>query len=489
LAAFSVFFVGVGVPLLMLVGSAGCSSSSASPEADKDFCGAAASAGKTCEEPTDCDTQLASDCKSLDGALSPAAVSAARDCLESGICGVASCVSRSQNGATPTAAHKTLAEDFCSSCAPNLTDCVANFYKRGSAGLVVLPYAETIAQAVDDQCTGTSGCQAKFTQCARDTIAAAVGDALDPATADCVTQGFSSDDTSTNVGPDGKPQVVTCTPANCAGCCRDDRCETGDTSDACGTGAAACQTCASTSTCTDGACKEPCGPNTCKGCCDGDTCVEGTSTATCGDNGDACSTCDGGFACSNHTCVDASCQATCQNGCCSDTGCEPGTAANNCGAGGEACIDCGVGRTCVSASCQLDPTSLWDVYISFAVVPEKSHSNLPWDALGGAPDPYVKVFTSQNTSVHSGQTSAQSDTFVPFWAETPVLGVAASELLANTSIEIWDSDTLDADDYIGGCALNLTPDIFDGSLQDHVCAATASTVSVEIYFRINPHTN
>ena len=127
------------------------------------------------------------------------------------------------------------------------------------------------------------------------------------------------------------------------------------------------------------------------------------------------------------------------------------------------------------------------MYISFAVLPEKSHSGYSWDALAGLPDPYVNVFTSEGASTLSGATTVVNDTLYPFWAETPVKGVKASELLANTSIEIWDYDTLDPNDFIGGCALPLTPAVFDGSLQDYTCPATASTVSVKIYYRINPH--
>jgi hypothetical protein len=465
----------------------GCSSSStAAPP--KDFCGDAKSAGTTCKDPTACDTQLATDCKALDATLAPTTVSAAKDCLESGICGVATCVSRAQNSAIATAAHKTLADDYCMFCAPTLADCAANFYKRGSksAGLAVLPYSEEIAKAVDDACTGQAGCQAKFTTCARDVIASTVAAKVDPATADCIVQGFAQDDAQAPVGPDGKPAVVTCTPSNCTGCCRDDKCEKGDASDTCGTGAKACEICSPTSKCTSGVCKEPCGPNTCRGCCDGDTCVPGTASTGCGDQGAACTKCAAALVCSNRTCIDGSCQATCTNGCCSATGCEPGTAANACGAGGEGCIDCGVGRTCQAAACQLDRTSLWDVYISFAVVPDTNKSGSSWDVLGGAPDPYLNVFTSEGMSSHSGQTSTLTDTTFPFWAETPVKGVAASELLANTSIEIWDSD-VDFDDYIGGCPLPLTPAIFDGSLQSVDCPATASGVAVTVYYRINPH--
>lgn len=481
----ALLLLGVSVSL---VGLGGCSSDPA-PEAARDFCGVAASSNGKCKEPVECDTQLGSDCTALDKALSASTVAAAKDCLESGICGVASCISRAQKGAVATAAHKKLAEDFCTFCAPSLADCTANFYKRGSksAGLVVLPYSEDVAKAVDDECTGQEGCQAKFTTCAREVIARTVAEKVDPATADCIIQGFGADGTEVPVGPDGRPQAVTCTAANCLGCCRDDKCEMGDTSASCGADAKACETCSATSKCTSGACKEPCGPNTCKGCCDGDTCVVGTAKDGCGDKGEACAKCSGQFVCSNHTCIDGSCQATCTNGCCSATGCQPGTTAAACGTGGEACVDCGVGRTCTAAACQLDRTSLWDVYISFAVIPEKSHSNLPWDALGGAPDPFVNVFTSEGASTHSGSTTSVSDTTVPFWAETPVKGVKASELLANTSIEIWDYDTLDPNDYIGGCALPLTPAVFDGSLQDYTCPATATTVSVKIYYRINPH--
>jgi hypothetical protein len=480
-AALAVFVV-VG-----LVG--GCSSSSSSAPAAADFCADAKSAAGKCMNPTDCDTQLANDCKALDTPLSPTTVSAAKDCLESGICGVATCVSRAQNSSAPTAAHKTLADDFCMFCAPTLPDCAANFYKRGAKapGLAVLPYSEEVAKAVDDECTGQSGCQAKFTTCARDVIARTVGDKVDSATADCIIQGFGGDDAQATVGPDGKPAVVTCTPANCTGCCRDDKCETGNTTDACGTGAKACSTCSRTSKCTAGACKEPCGPNTCKGCCDGDTCVAGNADGACGEQGAACTKCTtSSLVCSNHTCIDGSCQATCTNGCCSAAGCQPGTAANACGTGGEGCVDCGVGRTCSAAACQLDRTSLWDVYISFAVVPDKNKSGASWDVLNGLPDPYLYVFTSEGTSSHSGQTSTLTDTAFPFWAETPVTSVKASELLANTSVEVWDAD-VDFDDFIGGCPLTLTPAIFDGSLQSQICPATASGVEVTVYFRINPH--
>ncbi|MBX3185669.1 MAG: hypothetical protein KF819_01585 [Labilithrix sp.] len=475
------------VSCLIVASLAGCSSEE--PAGDRDFCSAAKSAASTCKEPASCDQAIASACGSIGKAVSPATSAAAKNCLESGICGVASCLSRAQKGTAPTAEHKQLAKSFCQLCAPNLPDCEAGFYKKGSksVGLAVLPYAAEIAKAIDDECTGSEGCQAGFRACSSEVIARMLGDALDAEAADCVAQGFGKDEgEGASVGPDGKPQRATCNADNCPGCCRDDRCEKGDVASACGGGGRACEICSPTASCSGNSCKEPCGPNTCGGCCDGELCVLGTAKDKCGNEGIACKSCAGSLICSNHLCIDGSCQATCTNGCCTAAGCQTGTAASACGTGGEACVNCGVGRTCSAGRCQLDRASLWDVYISFAIIPTLAKNGAAWDPLGGAPDPYLIVYTSEGTSAHSGQTSVITDSTSPFWAETPLKGIKASELLANTSIEIWDSD-LDFDDFIGGCKLPLTAAIFDGSLQSHTCPATASGVEVKVYYRINPN--
>jgi hypothetical protein len=88
--------------------------------------------------------------------------------------------------------------------------------------------------------------------------------------------------------------------------------------------------------------------------------------------------------------------------------------------------------------------------------------------------------------VHSGTTTVQTDSTVPFWAETPMTSVKSSELLNNFSIEIWDDD-YDFDDFVGGCKVPLSASTFDGSLQDYTCPATTTGVSVQFYYRINPH--
>jgi hypothetical protein len=472
--------------VVVALASPACSSDPEPPPTT--FCDLARSSAKTCAEPTECDGILsATSCASLDAIVSGGTLAAAKDCLESGVCGPASCLARAQKSTQPTATHKTLAANFCTFCAPNVEDCEGRFYSRTAKlpGRLVLPWTDPVVKAVDDACTGTDGCQAQFFTCASEVIARVVGEAVDPELASCVIAGFTQDE-GEGKRPGGGAQVATCTPDNCEGCCREDKCEEGATVDGCGVGAAACQICAGEQQCIAGRCKEPCGPNNCPGCCDGDTCLEGDAKGSCGSGGASCTACAGELVCSNRTCIDGSCQATCLDGCCSAAGCQAGTAVKACGSGGEACVDCGFGRACRSGACVIDPNALWDVYVSFAVVPEQNKQGAAWDPFGGLPDPYLKAFSSEPGSVHSGQTSVQMDTTLPFWAETPLVGIKASELLNNFSIEIWDDD-FDFDDYIGGCKIPLAASTFDGSLQSYTCPATASGMSVKLYYRINPH--
>lgn len=487
--------------------AAGCSSD---PPKDTSFCGLARSTLSACTAPsaaptadpgegldalpdapprtTACDDTLTQGCSTLPAVLSPSTIARASDCLDSGVCAAATCLTRTQKNAEPTEAHRSLAASFCASCAADVPDCEAQFYARTGKlpGLLVLPYAEPVVKAVEDACTSGSGCRARFVTCASETIASAVAEAVSPEVAECVAQAFQRDDSGAS-GPGGAAQVAKCTAENCAGCCRDDRCEEGTTLASCGVRGAACETCSGIAKCEKGACKEPCGPNNCAGCCAGDVCVDGAAKDKCGEGGAACTACAGSFVCSKAKCIDASCRATCTNGCCSSTGCQPGNTRSACGAGGEACVDCGAGRTCSSGACVLDRASLWDFYVSFAEIPEKSRSDNFWDSFSGLPDPYLLAFASEGTTNVSGKTVSISDSRYPFWGATALTKVKASTLLANLSFEIWDEDTLDPDDYIGGCTIPVTPAIFDGSLQSFTCGPGASRgVSVKLWYRLRP---
>jgi hypothetical protein len=355
-------------------------------------------------------------------------------------------------------------------------------------GAVVLPYGEDVTKRVQDACAQRAGCGPTFRSCAADAIAQAVDAALGADLSACTRGAFGGDgDEKPPLGADGGPVVLTCTPKSCgSGCCSSDACEPGTDARACGKGGAACEICGPGEQCKDGHCVKPCGPDTCAGCCDKNgSCQDGKATAACGAAGGACTACAGSLTCSSGSCIDASCKATCA-GCCTAAGCQNGTAANACGVGGAACVACGAGRTCKTGGCALDTTSLWDVQMVSATLPSTSKTGAAWDPFGGLPDPYAKTYSAEGTSSHTAQTTYVADTTSPYWSAVTLSAVKASELLASFSVEIWDSDTV-YDDYVGGCAIALTPALFDGSLVKATCPETASAVSVTVYFRLKPH--
>lgn len=450
-----------------------------------------------------CDGTLGTQCANFEKGVSPTTATAAKDCLESGVCGAGTCLTRAAKAAKPTQAHTDLATKYCSTCAPDLNpkDCTSQFFasKSKGAGVVVLPYPEAVATAVANACTTDPGtCRATFTTCANDTIATTLNGLVPPELASCITSSFQNDDTGTVPGSSsgtvpgtsGGPEVQACTPDNCKGCCKEDKCIDGTDAEACGKNGVVCQTCSTVQQCTtDGQCHEPCSPNNCQGCCDGDNCIPGDTTEKCGEAGAACTKCDAtnkDLACDEHKCVDRSCKATCSSGCCSANGCELGTTAAACGTGAGACVKCGYGKQCSNHACALDPASLWDLAITAAVVPQKKLNGDYWDPFYQPPDPYVKVFTSLGATSHSGQTAYAKDTFSPTYTETPLKGISAQELMSNFSFEIWDDD-VDYDDLIGGCRVGVSAAAFGGPVQSVTCAQTPSNPSVTLKFKINQH--
>lgn len=456
-----------------------------------------ASAGK-CTSSETCDATLASSCANVEKAVSPTTAGAAKDCLESGVCGASLCLTRAVRSAKPTAAHTDLANRYCTACAPDVADCAAQFYQAKSKlpGVIVLPYSEVVAAAVADACTTDAGaCRANFATCANETIASTLGGLVSAELASCVTGAFTTDDDpgTSSGGPistSGGPQIATCTPDNCQGCCREDKCLEGKERDACGQRGVACQTCSAAQDCVEGGqCHEPCGPNNCKGCCDGDNCIPGESTDKCGGGGEACTKCNAenpDLVCADQKCIDGSCKATCLTGCCTAAGCQTGTTAQACGTNASACVACGYGKQCSNHACVLDVNSLWDVVVTGADVPEKKLNGSDWDPLYGLPDPYVKLFSNLGADSHAGQTAVQANNLHPVYTnEVPLKGISAKELMNNLSFEIWDDD-YDFDDQIGGCKIGLSAANFSGVVQQVTCSPTPSLPSVTLRFKLVP---
>lgn len=447
------------------------------------FCEAMGGVAAKCQG--GCEDTLRRDCGGVAENLTQAAMQRATDCFLSGRCADV-CLSKALVDLPRTSAKDAIRDAYCGTCAKGQSDCQASFFSpqtpssQGGPGAPLLPYADTASSRVVAECASVEGCQLGFSACALDATKRGM-QRLSSESAECLVRGLFEEG-ETKRAPDGGAIVVTCTPGNCPGCCRDDLCLAGTGKDACGKGGGTCETCSGTATCEASACKVPCGPDTCAGCCAGNTCVEGNEKAACGKAGLACTACGSSFVCSEGSCVDTSCKATCA-GCCAGSTCLGGTSGSACGKAGNACVDCGKGRTCSATGCALDTNALFDVVLQSAVVPVLNKQGAAWDPFGGLPDPYGKAFSSLGAASHSGTTRLLTDTAAPQWAETILRDVPARELLNSFSLELWDDD-YDSDDVIGGCAVRLDAAMFDGSLRTARCAATPSGVELQVTFRL-----
>jgi len=98
---------------------------------------------------------------------------------------------------------------------------------------------------------------------------------------------------------------------------------------------------------------------------------------------------------------------------------------------GESCGACYDWQKCEGTSCVADDYSQWSVTALSGFIAGGN-----WDALGGAPDPFVcaKIY-----GVGSCSTTAQ-DTFSPYWNQVLIYDVTALQLKSGVEITITDED-------------------------------------------------
>lgn len=280
------------------------------------------------------------------------------------------------------------------------------------------------------------------------------------------------------------PDGAVCSASNCAGCCRDGVCLSGQTSRACGKTGEACESCSGSTVCQARACVEVnCGPSNCAGCCQNNVCISGTMASSCGLGGAACAPCGVGTICDGVSCVNATCRSSCASGCCTGSTCNPGNSNTACGKSGDACIACSAGKTCTAGSCAVAGTARYDLLLFSATIPLANQSNGAWDAFNGLPDPFAKLVSVEGASRHEGQTATLNDTRFPNWNQVVLANVAVSELKSSLRIDVFDDDVA-VDDTIGGCAIPLTDASFDGTLRTGTCAASATGVAFTFTYRL-----
>ncbi len=262
-------------------------------------------------------------------------------------------------------------------------------------------------------------------------------------------------------------QPPSCTPDNCDGCCDGDTCVESPTNAQCGADGSECTECNSEATCTAGACELPC-EDTCLGCCDeSGNCIddEDQSDAQCGFLGFDCESCGGDESCDFGLCSSPSCLKTC-DGCCVGSECFDGYEDSACGFQ-EACAVCSGGTSCnaFGTACEVTPGLQWQVTLLDGEIVALTDGN-SWDAFGGAPDPYLVI------DELTAESSVQDNTLDPAWNETLTSSPLTSDLQAQLTFSMWDSD-LDPDDLIGTCTVNLPDEAF-GALHEVTCNVDGS---------------
>ena len=159
--------------------------------------------------------------------------------------------------------------------------------------------------------------------------------------------------------------------------------------------------------------------------------------------------------------------STCGGGCCDDGECEPGTRLSACGSSGDTCEVCGAGEQCGDAGCELDPSSEWRIRLLDVSVPERKLNGDSWDALGGAPDVSVRVYSADEVLL--GTVDGGSDTLNPTLDETLDGPVTAAVLLEGLTFEVYDRDT-SFDDSVASCSQPIQDEtILGGAIQTREC--------------------
>src|SRR5581483_9765593 len=125
--------------LVFAFAAIGCSTSNGDPgpvtpgdpqnETSSSLCADARSWKDKCTDstPSACDATIIGACSDVTGLLNPSLVSAAASCVEGADCKTAptSCLAKSITSATPTDAHKKLAEGLCNCLLTGSDACIA----------------------------------------------------------------------------------------------------------------------------------------------------------------------------------------------------------------------------------------------------------------------------------------------------------------------------------------------------------------------------
>jgi hypothetical protein len=245
----------LALPALLVACAAGGDPTKVTPNevaSPKSACGALASWGQKCSEQASlatCGGKIVDGCADLASALNTGVVEEARTCMAGASCedGPAKCLASAAANARPTAAHRALADAYCSKCAPQLGDACKDPATNEVLAKLTLPLADAIVDDVRERCTTTTGCAATFPACAQAAVLKGLSKSLSTETAKCVAESVMSQVVSAAPGgtkPPSGDEPPRCTPRTC----QDLGATCGVHDDGCG-GSVGCGVCAGSTPC------------------------------------------------------------------------------------------------------------------------------------------------------------------------------------------------------------------------------------------------
>ena len=123
----------------------------------------------------------------------------------------------------------------------------------------------------------------------------------------------------------------------------------------------------------------------------------------------------------------------------------------------ESADNCGGETICIGGACESAFGRRYRFSGISVSIPDRKRDGTTWDALGGAPDPYVEVWINDSTLVL--RTPAVDDVFDADFSDTGDGTVGAGD---SVFLNVWDEDVADPDPVLSCTADPLPADVLRG---------------------------
>jgi hypothetical protein len=186
-----------------------------------------------------------------------------------------------------------------------------------------------------------------------------------------------------------------------------------------------------------------CNAANCLGCCQDNICYPGSSTDRCGVSGASCASCQAQETCSSGVCAASTCDAvSCPGGCCSASNtCLTGDTSSACGNGGATCQTCGADESCTQQTCKVKDPGLktYTVIASKADITNSGTAFCNAQPLVLGVDGQCDVYLNVKSGSSENNTNTIKNTSHPQWNKT-LFSVKGTDLKAGLAVKVYDDD-------------------------------------------------